>query len=362
MWIVLIGSYGTVDQPGVSSCRYHAETGGLEVLDQVSGLLNPSFLAVNEVESTLYVLNELNDDKGRPCGGIAAYRIEDAGGQLTLINQELAAPAPICHIALDRTGQCVMVSSYQGGLVALSPVLEGGGIGTTADLHLHQGSSLLPVQNQPRAHSLTVDRDNRFAIVCDLGLDRIVVYRLDLVASRLLPHSVTAVAPGAGPRHFAFHPELPCGYVINELNATITMFAYDPVHGQLTEIQTVSTLPEDYHGENACAHIQCSPDGKFLYGSNRGHDSIVVHAIDPISGMLTPIEHVPTLGRHPRHFALSPDGRFLLVANQASDSIIVFSRDEYSGTLAPTGEQLETGSPVCIVFAAIGYNHFLQSI
>jgi 6-phosphogluconolactonase len=349
-----LGSYADSNEPGLYACKYDTETGALELLDQADGLQNPTFLDVDETESKLYAITEASDAAGQRCGAAAAYAVDPSSGKLSLLNKEITVPATTCHIALDRTRGSVAVSSYHGGMVGLSPVLEDGRIGPAADIRQHEGASVLPVQDRPRAHSVTFDRLNRFALACDLGLDRIIVYRLDLSDYRLIPHGHAEIAPGSGPRHFAFHPLSSYGYVINELNATITAFSYDEENGELREIQTVPTLPETYDGENACADIHISPDGKFLYGSNRGHDSIAVYAIDSTTGQLALIEHASTLGGHPRNFAISPDGRFVLVANRDSNNIVTFSRDAQTGKLTPTGSELHVSKPVCIKFAALG--------
>ncbi|MFC5451884.1 lactonase family protein [Paenibacillus aestuarii] len=343
-----IGSYAESDQTGLYACSYDQETGSLTLLDQVSGLPNPTFLDIDESRNIIYALTEGVDANQQRCGAAAAYAFDPFAGKLLLLNKEVTLPATTCHITLDRARQCLMVASYHGGMVGLSPLLPDGRIGATSDIQRHQGASVLPVQDRPRAHSVTLDRANRFAIVCDLGLDQLVVYKLDAVNHRLIPHSQTAITPGSGPRHFAFHPNLPYGYVINELNATITVLAYEEEAGQLNVIQTVSTLPADYQGDNACADIHISPDGRFIYGSNRGHDSLAVYAIDAQSGRLTLVEHASTLGGHPRNFAISPDGRFVLVANRDGNNIVSFSRDAQTGKVTPTGSELKLSKPVCM--------------
>ncbi|MCL6458184.1 MAG: lactonase family protein, partial [Gorillibacterium sp.] len=223
-----------------------------------------------------------------------------------------------------------------------------GRLGEIKDGQQHVGSSPHPAQNQARCHSATFDANNRFAIVCDLGLDKIISYQLDTVADKLVARSEIKLALGSGPRHFVFHPYLPFAYVINELNSTITGFSYEEESGLLTERQTISTLPASFTEDNACADIHISPDGQFLYGSNRGHDSLAVYAIDSTEGTLTLVEHAPTLGGHPRNFALSPDGRFVWVANRDSNNVVTFSRDADTGKLHPTGHELSISKPVCI--------------
>ncbi|OAS19097.1 3-carboxymuconate cyclase [Paenibacillus oryzisoli] len=351
--LAFIGSYADAQNPGVYTAQFDAETGSLELTHNVSGLQNPTFLAIDEVNWRLYALGEGIGDEGQKCGAASAFAIQPETGELSLLNQVNTLPATTCHIQLDNSNQVIMVTSYHGGMVGLSPIEADGQIGTNADIRQHQGASLLPVQDRPRAHSVFVDRNNQYIGACDLGLDKIIIYKLDLADKRLLPHREVSVAPGSGPRHFVFHPSYKYGYVINELGSTVSAFTYDEEQGLLAEIQTLSTLPASFDGENACADIHVSPDGRFLYGSNRGHDSIVVYAIDEQTGKLQPIEHAPTLGKHPRNFGLSPDGRFALVANKDSDNIVSFARDEATGKLVPTGSVLEMSQPVCIKFLAV---------
>lgn len=350
MPFVYIGSYAESDQPGVYACRFDAQSGALTRSSHVSGLKNPTFLDVDPNRSTLYALAERSGPDGSKTGIAAAYDIDRLTGSLSPLNEEATTPAPTCHLVLDRSRRSLIVSSYHGGMVGMSPIREDGGIGPASDIKQHEGSSVLPVQSQARAHSVTIDRHNRFAVACDLGLDKLIVYRLDPDASRLNLHNATETAPGAGPRHGVFHPSAPFFYVINELNATITVYSYVEEQGRLSKIQTVPTLPSDYAGSNACADIHVSPDGRFLYGSNRGHDSIAVYRIDAATGRLAHVEHASAGGRHPRNFAISPDGRFVLVANRDTDNVAVFRRDEETGKLAATGNELAVSKPVCIKF------------
>jgi 6-phosphogluconolactonase len=344
-----IGSYAEAANPGLYTCTFNEQTGSLTLIEQTSGLQNPTFLAIDQSKQKLYALSEHITD-GKRSGAIRAYDIESETGKLSLLNDEASVAASTCHISLDRSRQFALVASYSGGLVGLSPLQEDGRIGPHVDVHQHSGSSIRPQQDRPHPHSAYADPANRFVLVPDLGMDRIVIYRLDLQQFKLIPHGEVALAPGAGPRHFAFHPMLACGYVINELNSTITVFHYDAELGQLSEIQTVPTLPDYYTGDNACADIHISSDGRFLYGSNRGHDSIAVYEIEASSGKLSLVEHAATIGKHPRNFGLSPDNRFLLVANRDTDDVITFARDAETGKLQPTGDVLKVSKPVCVQF------------
>ncbi|WP_438448560.1 lactonase family protein [Gorillibacterium sp. sgz5001074] len=348
--LVFLGSYCESSEPGVYMCAFDPSTGGLRILDQATGLKNPTFLAVDGRKEKLYAIYEETNGSGQRIGGAASFNIDVSEGRLKPLNRSATTDAPTCHIELDRTRRNLIVSSYHAGLLGLNPVEEDGQVGSSSQVIQHHGSSILPVQDQARAHSAWVDPANRFVIVCDLGLDKLIVYRLDAGQHRLEVHSEASVQPGAGPRHFAFHPSGAFGYVINELNFTITAFAYDAEQGRLTEIHTVSTLPDGYVGENACADIHLSPDGRFLYGSNRGHDSIAVFSVEEGTGRLSLVEHVSTLGGHPRNFSLSPDGRFLLVANRDGDNIVTFRRDSATGKLEHNGVTLTVSKPVCIQF------------
>ncbi|RAP78534.1 lactonase family protein [Paenibacillus montanisoli] len=349
-----LGSYADADQPGIYACAYDKQTGALTLIGQADGLQNPTFLAPNGANRTIYTIMEGKDSEGRKCGAAAAYRFDPADGTLLRLNEMITLPATTCHITIDATSQFAMTASYHGGMVSLSPILDDGRIGSTTDMHRHEGSSVHPAQTQARAHSIIVDNAGRYAVVSDLGLDTLFVYELDLPHQRMLLHSKITIVPGSGPRHFVFHPVLPFGYGINELNSTITVYAYDADEGRLSVVQTISTLPDSYAGDNACADIHLSPDGKFLYGSNRGHDSLVVYRVNPDDGRIEPIEYAPTLGGHPRNFALSPDGRFVLVANRDGNNIVTFSRDAETGKLQPTGSELYVSKPVCIRFTEIG--------
>lgn len=346
-----LGSYADEADDSVYVCRFDPDEGELTVTDRASGLKNPTFLDVDPVRRTLYALNEETGASGERSGLAVAYKIDPAAGSLKELNRERTVEAATCHIHLDHTRQSLYTASYHGGLVGVNPILADGSIGPASQVIRHSGSSVLPAQTQARAHSVLTDPANRYAVVCDLGMDQVVSYRVDAAGAKLYRNGSTTLPPGSGPRHFAFHETLPYGYVINELSSTITAFRYNAMNGELTAIQTVSTLPDDYLGDNATADIHLSPDGRFLYGSNRGHDSIAVYSVHQGNGALSLVEHASTRGGHPRNFALSPDGRFLLAANRDGNNIVVFRRDEATGRLQPTGSQLQMQKPVCIRFA-----------
>jgi 6-phosphogluconolactonase len=256
---------------------------------------------------------------------------------------------------VDSKGRNVLVANYGGGSVAVLPLAEDGRLREAAAVVQHSGSSVNPQrQKAPHAHSINLDLANHFAFAADLGLDKVLVYRFDPDNGTLVPNdpAFAFVKPGAGPRHFAFHPKGRFAYVINEMHCTVTGFRYDAKRGELILAQTITTLPE---GETvqpsySTAEVQVHPSGKFLYGSNRGHDSIAAFAIDQKTGQLTPVEHESTQGKTPRNFGIDPTGTYLLAANQSSDSVVVFRIDPRTGALTPRGQKAEVPSPVCVKF------------
>lgn len=348
---VFIGSYAESSENGLYVCEYDTESGQLQLADQVSGLQNPTFLAVDELRPVIWAIAEETDKDGNRSGWIASYAYDPSTLKLSGPTSKVrSVDASTCHIEQDHSGTCLIVSSYHKGLVGLSPVAEDGRVLAAAQVIQHTGSSILPVQDRPRAHSAFFDPSNRYVVVSDLGADKLVVYKLDASGFRLDRTSEVATAPGAGPRHLAFHPEKPYAYGINELNSTVSVYRFDASEGVLTELQTISTLPEGFSGANSCADIHLSPDGRFVYGSNRGHDSIVVYAVSESDGTLQLVEHVSTQGGHPRNFGISPDGRFVLVANRDGNNVVTFARDSDSGRLQKTGFQLSLSKPVCVKF------------
>jgi 6-phosphogluconolactonase len=318
-------------------------------------LANPSFLVMHPSRPLLYAVGEIDNFGGGKTGALSALGIEPKTGRLCLLNQKPSGGAGPCHLAVDRGGKFVLVANYSGGNVACLPIEEDGRLGDTAAFVQHRGSGAnRQRQEGPHAHCVTFDAANRFAFVADLGTDKIMVYRFDPATGKLAandPPSV-ATAAGAGPRHLAFHPGGRFAYLINELDSTMTAFRYDAQRGVLARLQTVSTLPKDFHGASTAAEVQMHPGGRFVYGSNRGHDSIVAFAIDPQSGKLRCVAHESTQGKTPRNFAIDPTGQYLLTANQDSDNVVVFCIDQATGKLRPTGSSVSVPSPVCVLPAA----------
>jgi 6-phosphogluconolactonase len=314
---------------------------------------SPSFLALHPNGRFLYAVNETHDGP-QQTGTVSAFAIDAATGRLTKINSQPSRGADPCHLAVDATGQYLVVANYTSGTFVAFPLGEDGHIAPASSVLSNVGSGPdKDRQEGPHAHDVVFDATNRFLIAVDLGLDQLFVYRFDpSIGSFAFGDPPSArTAPGAGPRHFAFHPDGRHAFSINELNSTVTALDWDPAHGTLTPQGSVSTLPAGFKESNTTAEVEVDSRGRFLYGSNRGHDSIAVFGINPTSGALTLVGHAPTRGKEPRHFALDPTGKWLVAANQESNSLAVFRVDPASGTLTPVGDLASVGRPVCVLFA-----------
>jgi 6-phosphogluconolactonase len=355
--LVYVGTYtGGGKSKGIYLFELDLATGAIEPKGLAAETVNPSFLAIHPNRRFLYAVSEVADSDGKKTGAVAAFRIDPATGNLSRLNHQPSEGAGPCHLVVDRTGKSVLVANYGGGSIAALPIERDGQLGKATAAIQHSGSSVNPRrQEAPHAHSINVDPANRFAVAADLGLDKVLVYRFDAAGGKLVSNNPPAasVAPGAGPRHFAFHPSGRFAYVINELSCTVTAFAYDAERGVLKELQTITTLPHELREGYSTAEVQVHPSGKFLYGSNRGHDSIVVYSIDAASGKLTRVENEPTQGKTPRNFGIDPTGTYLLAANQGSDSIVVFRINPKTGELDPTGHVVEAPAPVCVRFLTL---------
>ena len=351
--LVYIGTYTGAKSKGIYVSRFDPATGRLTSPELATETPSPSFLAIHPGKRFLYAAGEATNLGGKPVGAVSAFKLDANTGQLTLLNQAPSGGAGPCHLAVDPTGKCLLVANYGSGSIAALPIQADGSLGEPVTVIQHRGSSVNPQrQAGPHAHFITPDPSNRFALTCDLGLDQVLVYRLNAAKSSLVANTqpFAAVKPGSGPRHLAFHPSGRFVFLINEMGSTLTVFAYDAKRGALKELQTVSTLPEGFAGNSTCAEVQVHPSGKFVYGSNRGHDSIAVFSFDAASGKLTCLEDQPTQGKTPRHFALDPAGHWLLAENQDSDDIVVFRVDSKTGHLSPAGQTVSVGAPVCAVF------------
>jgi 6-phosphogluconolactonase len=353
--LVYFGTYTGEKSKGVYLSRLDLASGALTPPELAGVTASPSFLAVHPSQNFLYAVNEIGNFQGKESGSVTAFAIDRKTGRLTALNQQPSVGGGPAHLIVDKTGRNVLVANYGGGSIAVVPIGTDGALKPPSAFIQHTGASVNPQrQKGPHAHSINVDPANRFAYVADLGLDKVLVYRFDADKGSLVASDppFASVEPGAGPRHFAVHPNGRFAYVINEIRVTVTAFRRDIDRGSLTELQTISTLPPGQAVEPgySTADVQVHPSGRFLYGSNRGHDSIVVFAIDETSGRLTHVENRPTEGSTPRGFGIDPSGSYLLAANQRSDSVVVFRIDRQTGRLTPTGHTVDVGAPVCVTF------------
>jgi 6-phosphogluconolactonase len=351
--MLYIGTYTSGKSEGIYLYRLDMATGALKPVGVTKGISNPSFLTVDPQRKYLYAVNEVTEFGGKPTGAVSAFAINKKNGELTFLNQLPSLGGAPCHIIVDKAGKNVLVANYVGGNAAVFPIQADGKLGPHSDMVQHEGSGPNKQrQDKPHAHNVVLDATNRFAFVTDLGLDQIKVYRFDAAKGKLMPNTPPAVQaqPGAGPRHLTFHPNGKFAYSIHELNSTMTALAYDAAKGTMKPLQTLSTLPKDFSGESYCADVHVSPNGKFLYGSNRGHNSIVVYAIDEKTGKLTYVENVSTQGNWPRNFGIDPTGTFLLAANERSNDIFTFRIDAKTGKLKYTGLKAEVPAPICLQF------------
>lgn len=347
--LVFTGSYSEASDPGIHVYALSEQAGELRLLSETSGVKNPTFLHVDTEHLRVYAIGEMTTAEGAKAGEVLAYAIHPEQGELTLMNRTQSAIAPTCHVQTDPQHQYLLISSYHGGAVSLVSLNVDGSVGQMVDSKQHSGKGAHPErQDRPHVHSAFFSPDGKYIMVQDLGLDKIYVYTIDREQHKLVLHREVSTHAGAGPRHFVFHPNAKFAYVINEVDSTVTFFTYDAEEGSLTEQQTLSTLPEEgFDGENTCAEITVSKDGRFLYGSNRGHDTIVVYAISE-DGTLSTVQHISTEGGHPRHFALTPAGDQLLAANRDSNNIVLFQVDQDNGQLSYTGKQITSPKPVCV--------------
>ncbi|MGA3235420.1 MAG: lactonase family protein [Bryobacteraceae bacterium] len=354
-WLMYVGTYTNNNQQskGIYAYRFQA-SGKLTSLGLAAETSSPSFLVVDRSQKFVYAANELTTYEGRPAGSVSAFAIDAATGQLKLLNKVSSKGSGPCHVSFDETGKWLFAANYFGGSLAEFPVHEDGSLGEASAFIQHSGSSVdHERQSGPHAHSAYVARGNRFVLVDDLGLDHVMVYRLDAAKGTLTANDppFAKLASGSGPRHLAFGKDGKFVYVLSEMAATVTVFSYNARAGSLAQTQTISMVPAGYTGPKSAAEIAVHPNGKFLYASHRGDSTIAIFRIDPGTGALTAAGNVSTQGKTPRNFAIDPTGAFLLAANQDSGSIVVFRIDQATGALTPTGDTLNVGSPVCIVFA-----------
>ncbi len=345
-------SIGDSTSQGIYTCLFDSQTGRLTDPQLAVEAVNPSFLAIHPSGDFLFAVNEVSEGGGRGNGSVSSFRL-GPDGDLTLINQQPSHGGAPCHCNVDASGKFLLIANYSGGSLAVYPISEDGSLEEASSVMEHEGSSVDPRRQQsPHAHSINLSRDNQFAYAADLGIDQVRIYRFHDRVGTLEPASPDSVSvtPGGGPRHFSIHPSGDFAYTNQELTSVVTAFRRDPESGALTAVQELSTLPEDYDARNSTAECLVGPSGRFLYVSNRGHDSIAVFAIDPSSGELSRVAVTHTEGRTPRNFNIDPSGRWLLAANQNSNRVVVFSINPETGAISPTDNQIDVARPVCIRF------------
>jgi 6-phosphogluconolactonase len=355
LYTVYVGTFPSPKSKGIYMFRFDASSGTASprVATLAIEAPKPGSLKLHPNGQFLYSANETDEYEGKPGGSASAYAIRKDGG-LELLNMRASGGKGPCYVNVDPTGRSLLLAHYNGGCVSTFPLRKDGSLGEIASFIQHTGSSVDPIrQTHAYAHWIGTDFLNQHALVCDLGLDKIFIYPFDPTTAELGNSRVpfVSVRPGSGPRHLAFHPNGRWVYVINEMGNTMMVFDYDAQRGHMRQVQSISTLPAGFSGTNTCAEVLVHPNGRFVYGSNRGHNSIVVYSVDLASGTLSLVQHQATGGMTPRGMALDPAGRWLVVGNQDSDNAFVFGVNRETGRLNSTDQMIEVGSPSCFVFA-----------
>jgi 6-phosphogluconolactonase len=335
---------------GIYRFLFNPETGVLKQDGEVTEAINPSYLTMDKRRRFLYAVNELKEYQGQACGSVSAYRVDPDTHDLALLNTQPTGGTDPCHVIVNKENTHVFVSNFMSGSVCVFPIAKDGSLEQASCFIQHSGSSVNQArQSSPHAHSLIFDEHEQRAFVPDLGIDKVMIYQTDFVGGKLLPNGIPffKARPGAGPRHCVFGRDFRHCYLINELDSSISVLAYDSCDGSFRELQKVPTVPDDSAPGNTCADVHISPDGRFLYGSNRGHNSIIVYAADQGSGRLSYVDTTPSGGEIPRNFTIDPTGSYALVCNQDSDNIVVFRIDNETGRLAKVSETA-VPTPVCI--------------
>jgi len=349
---VYIGTYTGKDSKGIYRCEFDSATGTLSEPLLAAATTNPTFLAIHPGGKYLYAVGEIGDFGGKKAGAVNAYTLDPKTGELGLLNQQSSGGSGPCYVSLDRDGKHVLVANYGGGSVAVLPIKKDGSLGEASAFVQHEGKSVdKGRQEGPHAHSINLDKASRYAIAADLGLDKLLVYRFDPSKGTLTPNDPPAMdtAPGAGPRHFAFHPDGKHAYACGEMDSTVMVMDYDKQKGVLTKVQTLSTLPAPEKG-NSTAEVLVHPSGKFVYVSNRGHDTIALFTVDEKTRQLTAVGDQGKGFKVPRNFNVDPSGKWMIVAGQDSDNLCVFQIDPETGQLKATDTTVKVGGPVCVKF------------
>ncbi len=351
-----LGTYSARGAAGIYSATLDLHTGRLELFGEPAPAENPAFLALDPKGRYLYSVNELSEFQGKAGGALSAFAVDAKSGALTALNQQPSEGTWPCHLCVDGSGRYLLAANYGSGSVSVHALEADGRIGRLMDVVQHAGSGTHPERQEgPHAHSVTLGPGSRFAYVADLGIDKIMVFQFDAATGKLILNGVpwARLPDGAGPRHFAIHPNERYAYVVNELDSTVTLLSYDYASGSLRAVQSVSALPEGWSGPNLASDLHILPSGRYLYSSNRGHDSITIFYIEEHAGTLRAVGHVPT-GRTPRNFAIDPTGAFLVVANQESDTVASYRVDQETGRLSPTESEIAIPSPSCVLFRRAG--------
>jgi 6-phosphogluconolactonase len=340
----------TTNGKGIYVCDVDPATGRVTIEQEVPGIENPSYLCLSPDGRNLHAVWEVFD---WPEGLVSSYRVDPDSGHLSYQGVQGTRGTVACYVTVDPSGRVALVADYWSGTLALYPVRPDGSLAEAADVRQHTGSGPDAARQEgPHAHSVLVAPGDRFAVAADLGIDRLVIYRLDLEGRRLIPHGSLDMPPACGPRHLAFAPDGRHAYVTCELDSTMAALAWDADAGALTLLDRYPMVPDGVdHASSHAADIAVHPSGRFVYGSNRGHDSIAMYRADPDTGRLTPLGHRATEGRTPRNFTLTPDGRFLLVANQDSDTVVTMPVDPQTGLLGETVSVAQVPTPNCVRFA-----------
>ena len=349
--LVFVSSFAGGEDGAIQAFHLDPETGVLEATTRTGDIGNPFFMALSSDQKFLYAVHaeKFGGDENEE---VAAYAIEAGEGKLRLLNRQPSHGTATCYLDVDDSGKTLVLANYSSGNVASLPIAGDGSLEKAASIVQHEGSSANPKrQKGPNAHSIVVSPDNRFVYAADLGIDKILCYRLDAEAGKIsgnAEHPHVDLAPGSGPRHLTFHPDGKHLYAINELLNTITVYSYSADTGALAELQTISTLPDGFDGVTHTADLKITPDGNYLFGTNRGHDSIAAYRIGG-DRKLTLIDIVPSLGKGPQNLAIAADGKWLLCANLPASNVVVFAIDSETGNLKAAGDPIEITKPACIM-------------
>jgi len=349
---VYIGTFTNAKSKGIYLMAFDSKSGKLSEPMLVAESASPSFLALHPNHKYIYTVNEVNSFQGKKTGGVSAFAIDPKNGKLTAINQQSSAATGPTHITIDPTGKAILVANYAGGAVAALPVKDDGSLGAPSSVDQHMGHGPNAArQEAPHAHSIYPDPNNRFVLSCDLGLDKVFVYKFDPQAATIQYQDATQIVPESGPRHLAFHPSHKYVYVLNEMSCTVTALNYDEQTGGLKSFQTIKTLPDDFKGDKSTAEIFVHPNGKFVYASNRGDsNTIAIFSVDQSTGNLTFVDRASTQGRTPRGFGIDPTGNWLIAGNQDTNTVSIYRIDQDSGKLQATGQVVNVPTPVCVTF------------